>query len=77
MTEVSSGPFRAFHVVFVPLEYIWSVPPYSTYVIVNCLCFVQNKECLQGINSSFATAQCRLNGFQIAETSLVALLHCT
>ena len=35
---VSSGPFRAVHVVFLPLEYIPSVPPHSTYVIV--ICFV-------------------------------------
>ena len=34
--EVSSGPFLAFHVVFVPLEYIPTIPPHSTYVIVNC-----------------------------------------
>ena len=31
---VSSGPFHAFHVVFLPLEYIPTIPPHSTYVIV-------------------------------------------
>ena len=29
---VSSGPFQAFHVVFVPLEYIPTMPPHSTYI---------------------------------------------
>ena len=33
-STVSSGPFRAFHVVFIPLEYIPTIPPHSTYVIV-------------------------------------------
>ena len=31
---VSSGHSRAFYVVFVPLKYILSMPPHSTYVIV-------------------------------------------
>ena len=31
---VSSGHFHAFHVVFVPLEYIPTIPPHSTYIIV-------------------------------------------
>ena len=30
----SSGHFHAFHVVFVPLEYIPTIPPHSTYIIV-------------------------------------------
>ena len=34
---VSSGYFHAFHVVFFLLEYILSVPPHSTYIIVNGL----------------------------------------
>ena len=32
---VSGGPFHAVRVVFLPLEYILSVPPHSTYVIVD------------------------------------------
>ena len=31
---VSIGRFPAFYVVLVPLEYIPSIPPHSTYVIV-------------------------------------------
>ena len=33
MVVVSIGHFRAFYVVFVPLEYTRSIPPHSTYVI--------------------------------------------
>ena len=36
MIVVSSGHSRAFYVVFVPLEYIPSIPPHSTYIIVIC-----------------------------------------
>ena len=32
---VSRGSFNAFYVDFFPLEYIPSIPPHSTYVIVN------------------------------------------
>ena len=32
---VSSGRFHAFHVIFVPLEYVPTVSPYSAHVIVN------------------------------------------
>ena len=32
---VSSGSFHAFQVVFFPLEYILTIHPHSTYVIVN------------------------------------------
>ena len=34
LVVVSSGPFHAFHVVFLPLEYILAIPPHSTFVIV-------------------------------------------
>ena len=32
---VSSGSFHAFHVFFLPLVYIPSVPPHSTNIIIN------------------------------------------
>ena len=35
---VSSGCFHAFHVIFVPLEYIPTIHPHSTYVIVMSQC---------------------------------------
>ena len=40
---VSNGSFHAFHVVFLPLEYIPSIPPHFTYVVVNGLCLFKIK----------------------------------
>ena len=33
----------AFYVVFVPLEYILTIPPHSTYALDICLYFSENK----------------------------------
>ena len=40
---VSSDPFRAFHVIFLPLEYIPTIPPQSASVIVSVSYFSKVK----------------------------------
>ena len=39
---VASGRFLAFHVVFVALEYIPTIPPHTAYVIVSCLILLKS-----------------------------------
>ena len=43
---VSIGHSRAFYVIFVPQEYILSIPPHSTFVIVICFILL-NKQCVK------------------------------
>ena len=44
---VSSGHFHAFHVVFVPQEYVPTIPLHSTYVMVNYFVLFKSLELIQ------------------------------
>ena len=39
---VSSCHFSCFYVIFVPLEYVPTIPPHSTFVIVSCFVIFTN-----------------------------------
>ena len=58
---VSTGCLRAFYVILVPLEYILTIPPHSTYVIVICFILFKKIEGPQHISSAFLPALGRLN----------------
>ena len=53
--------FPAFYVVFVPLEYIPTIPPHSTYIIVICFLLFKKREGLQQISAAFLSVQGRLD----------------
>ena len=53
--------FSCFYVILVPLEYVPSIPPHSSYVIDIFFVLFKKKEGMQQISSAFLNAQSRLN----------------
>ena len=72
LVEVSSGRFHAFHVIFVPLEYVPTIPPRYTYARVSGLYFVQNKKRPQ--TNSNKLCQCGGDAFTKQKFPLFSLL---
>ena len=73
---VSIGHFPAFYVVFVPLVYIPTILPHSSYVIDICFVLFKKKEGPQHISSAFLTVQGRLNQQRLTyKTSLYLLFN--